>query len=228
MAYSITLDGEPIPVIVRKHPRSRRMVIRYQPRTQTLSLTLPRQVSLRQGLSFVEERRGWIAEQRRAHPALPALADGSVLTILGRDYVLRSQSGRGVARLEGGEFIVPGDPQFLKRRVQDFLKALARREITAQAWAQAARLGKKIRRIGLRDTTSHWGSCNAAAHLSFSWRLVLAPREVLEYVVCHEVAHLVHLNHSPAFWKTVEALCPGHAEARRWLKTHGARLHGLL
>jgi len=201
------------------------MVIRYQPRTHSLGLTLPRYVSIRQGLSFVEQRRLWIEKQLHSRPAPQTFSDGLVLSILGEKRIITHSGGRGVVRLTDEALVVPGNPEFLARRVRDFLKSLAKEEITILAHLQASRIDKKIGRISLRDTTSHWGSCNSSGNLSFSWRLVLAPREVLEYVVCHEVAHLKYLNHSQKFWETVEMLYPNHTIPRRWLKQHGDRLY---
>lgn len=249
-------EDEALPIRIRKHPTSRRIVIRYQPRTHSLALTLPRYASLRQGLSFIEEKRPWVISQLRAQPRPQAFAHGANISILGKSYQIQHEPGRGVARLisspsrgeDGrgasgyssvtqcphpnpppngeGIILVPGAPEFLPRRVRDFLKRLAREEITYYAHLHAERIGKKIARISLRDTSSHWGSCNSSGNLSFSWRLIFAPREVLEYVVCHEVAHLKHLNHSKAFWDTVETLFPDHVLARAWLKKHGNSLHG--
>ncbi|MBV8939567.1 MAG: M48 family metallopeptidase, partial [Alphaproteobacteria bacterium] len=121
--------------------------------------------------------------------------------------------------------LVAGEPDFVPRRVRDWLKAEARREIARRAEAHAEALGCRIRRITLRDTVSRWGSCSSDGRLSFSWRLMLAPAEVLEYVVAHEVAHLREMNHSAAFWRIVAQRCPYHAEARAWLKRHGAQLY---
>ncbi len=115
-----------------------------------------------------------------------------------------------------------GQPAHTERRVRDFLKAEARRQIVERAQAKAAIAGRKIRRISLRDTRSRWGSCASGGNLNFSWRLVLAPDGVLDYVVAHEVAHLVHMNHSPAFWQTVATLTDADVKAQRaWLRRHG-------
>lgn len=223
--YTITIEGHCLPIIIRKHPTSRRIVIRYQPLTHSLGLTLPRYATHRQGLHFIEEKRRWIADQlRERKPQIP-LTEGQVITVLGKPYILRHVGGRGVVKPEGDYLLVPGEPDFMARRVRDWVIAQAREEITRLARENGQQLGKQIRKITLRDTSSHWGSCSHDAGLSFSWRLAFAPYEVLEYVVCHEVAHLEELNHSPAFWAVVGRLCPHFRRPREWLKTHGGILY---
>jgi predicted metal-dependent hydrolase len=223
--YSFQTEGETFPIIIKRHARSRHMVIRYRAKDRVLALTLPRWVTIREGLRFVESRRVWILKQVDAHGASVPLADGGTVSVLGKALCIRHEAGRGLARIEGDALIVTGDREFLPRRVQDFLKRTAREEIVPLAMAKAEILQRKIKKISFRDTVSMWGSCGHDAQLSFSWRLVLAPREVMEYVVCHEVAHLVELNHSAAFWKIVAELCPGWEAHKQWLKAHGHSLH---
>ena len=118
-----------------------------------------------------------------------------------------------------------GDKPHIPRRVADYLKREARKDIEAAVDRHAARLGVAPRRITLRDTVSRWGSCSSTGALNFSWRLILAPPEVLDYLAAHEVAHIVHMNHSPMFWKLTRRLFPETEQAEVWLKTHGASLH---
>jgi predicted metal-dependent hydrolase len=223
--YTIDLEGEYLPVIIRKRASSRRMVIRYQPLTHSVSLTLPRYATIRQGLDFVEEKRGWIARQLQEKPSHVPFAHGQAIPLLGSHYTLHYVGGRGLTRIEGDAILVPGEISFMARRVRQFLIATAKEAIVPLAREKARELDRKLGRISLRDTVSHWGSCNHLNNLSFSWRLVLAPREVLDYVVCHEVAHLGQLNHSAAYWRTVAALCPDYEAPRQWLKDHGHSLY---
>jgi hypothetical protein len=113
----------------------------------------------------------------------------------------------------------------MPRRVADFLKREAHRDIEAAVARHARSIGVKPKRIAVRDTVSRWGSCSATGGLSFSWRLILAPPFVLDYLAAHEVAHLVHLNHSPKFWSLLRRACPETNRAEAWLKAHGANLH---
>jgi predicted metal-dependent hydrolase len=112
----------------------------------------------------------------------------------------------------------------LPRRVRDHLVALAKRDFADRARALAARLGKSVTRVGVRDPKSRWGSCSSRGALSFSWRLIFAPEPVIDYVVAHEVAHLVEMNHSPRFWRVVASLVPDSAAPRAWLKRHRMEL----
>lgn len=223
--HSITIKDEELPIVVRKHKRARRITIRYRPLTHALQLTLPRRASLRQGLHFIEQKREWIARQLEHRPLTVPFADGQAISVFGKTYALRHVGGRGVVRIENEHILVPGDAAFMARRVRDFLMVHARAEITRLVHDKAGILGKSTGKISLRDTVSCWGSCNKAGNLSFSWRLIFAPYDVLEYVVCHEVAHLAELNHSPRFWKQVMALCPEYQIRQRWLKKHGATLY---
>ncbi len=122
------------------------------------------------------------------------------------------------------EIRVRGDPLHLPRRVRDHLARLARDELARRARPLADRIGCQIARVNVRDTKSRWGSCSANGNLSFSWRLILAPEAVVDYVVAHEVAHLVEMNHGPRFWRLVDRLAPGNARQRAWLNRHRARL----
>jgi predicted metal-dependent hydrolase len=129
-------------------------------------------------------------------------------------------------RLAAEGLVVPGDPAQTGVRVATFLRVLARNRIESSVARHTAALGRRHSSITLRDTRSRWGSCTAAGGLMFSWRLIMAPPEVLDYVAAHEVAHLAEMNHSPRYWAVVSGLLPGYEVPRRWLKTHGSTLHG--
>lgn len=225
MKRNITIGDKILPIVIRKHSRSRRMVIRYRSVSNSLTLTLPRYASLRQGLSFIEEKRAWIVQQMNKKPARVEFYPGAEIPVFGNKCNVCHVGGRGVVYVENGIIFIPGQAEFMSRKLKDWLKKAARDEISRLAHIHAEKIGRKIRKIGLRDTVSHWGSCNRIGNLSFSWRLVFAPRHVLEYVVCHEVAHLAHLNHSREFWKLVAELCPGFEEARHWLHQNGDKLY---
>jgi predicted metal-dependent hydrolase len=120
---------------------------------------------------------------------------------------------------------VAGNAPHLDRRVGDYLRREARRELETASLKFAAALGVAVRRITVRDQSSRWGSCSTTGMLSFSWRLILAPSHVLDYLAAHEVAHLVEMNHSARFWRLVQRLCPDHDRAKTWLDAHGADLH---
>jgi predicted metal-dependent hydrolase len=110
-------------------------------------------------------------------------------------------------------------------RVKAFMKLQARDALAAASDRYAAAVGKSYARLSLRDTRSRWGSCSSQGVLMYSWRLIMAPPQVLDYVAAHEVAHLVEMNHSQAFWDVVEDIFPNHKPCRKWLREHGDKLH---
>ena len=131
---------------------------------------------------------------------------------------------RGGAWIEGSDIIVTGAADFLRRRVYDFLRAEARRRILPLVAQKSALAGLRPLRVTMKDTRSRWGSCAPNGSLAFSWRLVMAPPFVQDYVAAHEVAHLRHMNHGKRFWRLVDRLTPHTAEAIAWLRLEGSRL----
>ena len=147
------------------------------------------------------------------------------LLVEGRAFVLTQGPQRGSVTLSGDEIVVPGAPERAALRVATFLKALARDRLSQASDRYAAQIGRKYKSLTLRDTRSRWGSCTADGSLMYSWRLIMAPPAVLDYVAAHEVSHLAEMNHSDRFWAVVEGLMPDYAPRRKWLKEHGGRLH---
>jgi predicted metal-dependent hydrolase len=152
--------------------------------------------------------------------------EGAVVPVLGVPHLICRESDRLAppVAIADGEIRVRGDPAHLSRRVRDHLKLLAAREFARRARELATRVERRIARVTVRDTRSRWGSCSSTGALSFSWRLVLAPDAIIDYVVAHEVAHLVEMNHGPRFWQLVRSLTPDTATPRAWLKRHRNRL----
>ena len=144
---------------------------------------------------------------------------------MGKTYSLRHVGGRGVVRIEGDELLVPGEKEFMQRRVGTWLKKMALEEISKRAHEKASAIGTTVRCVRVRDNSSCWGSCTRGGNLSFSWRLIFASEAVLDYVVCHEVAHRLEHNHSPRFWVVVESLCPQWRSSYEWLHEHGKTLY---
>ena len=154
-----------------------------------------------------------------------ALEAGARLPLRGKLHEIRA-AARGPAPVwcEDGIIWVRGDAAHAGRRVLDFLKRQARATFETRALYHAAKLGVAPSRITVRDTASRWGSCSSTRSLSFSWRLILAPDFVLDYVVAHEVAHLKEMNHSPRFWAHVRSLVADIEAPQTWLKVHGREL----
>ncbi|SMF62910.1 hypothetical protein SAMN06265365_12254 [Tistlia consotensis] len=229
----LTFEGREVPLELRVSPRARRLSLRLDPGRGGLVLTLPEGLPVARGLDFVERQSGWIAGRLAQLPPRVPFADGAVLPILGADHQIRHAPwARAAVWQDGGLLWVSGAAEHLPRRVTDWLKSEARRQVARRAREKAAGLPalaetrriRQLGRIAVRETTSRWGSCTARGDLSFCWRLVLAPEAVLDYVVAHEVAHLAHLDHSPAFWRLCRQLTGEADRSRDWLRHHGMRL----
>ncbi len=214
------------PVSIRVNPRARRLLLRIDAASRQVELVLPKGVPLEHGLKFLAAQRGWIAARLLALPMPVPFAEGAIVPVFGVPHRIRCETDPAAppVAILGGEIRVRGDPAHLARRVRDHLVRLAREDLTRRARLCAARIGRPVTRVGVRDTKSRWGSCSAKGSLSFSWRLVLMPEAVVDYVVAHEVAHLAEMNHGPRFWRLVRSLTPDPAMPRAWLKRHRGRL----
>ena len=209
----------------QRSPRARRISLRIDPRRGAVVITLPLRGSVRAGRAMLRDHAGWIGERLDALPAKLLLADGAAIPIGGVPHPVRHLPGaRGGAWIEGGEIRVSGDPAFLPRRVGDLLRAEARRRLAPMAQDKAAIIGLRPSRVTCKDTSSRWGSCSSNGVLMFSWRLLMAPDFVQDYVVAHEVAHLRHMNHGAGFWALVRDLTPHVDSGPEWLRTDGAAL----
>lgn len=223
----LLLDGREVPVTVRRNRRARRLILRLDPQTGGAVVTLPWTLPKAAAYAMVREKAGWVLARLKRQPAPVAFADGAEVPFLGEPHRVRHvPERRGTVRREGGEILVTGGTEHLPRRLEDWLKKEARREIAERVRRKSLLLGRAAGRVTLRDTRSRWGSCAANGNLNFSWRLVLAPEFVLDYVVAHEVAHLKVRDHGPRFWRAVEDLTPHAKEAKAWLNRHGSALHG--
>lgn len=221
----VVTPAGPVEIDVRASPRARRVSLKFDPSTDVFELVVPPRASVKQAVGFAQQQAPWLAARLRDLTPRVPFAPGSVIPILGHSYWIQHFAERGPpVFIKHGEVMVSGAPEHLSRRIQDFLRGRARAEIVPRAHAMAARLGRKVRRVSLRDPKTRWGSCAANGDLAFSWRLVLAPAHVLTYVVAHEVAHLAEMNHSKRFWATVDRLVPDAERAKDWLKRHGKSL----
>ncbi len=214
-----------IPVRWKPSARARRVSLRVCPAAGEVVLTMPPRAGRRAGLALLREHEGWVRARLDALAPKRAFAPGAEVMLEGEAHVIHHDpAARGGAFLDGRSIVVAGGRDFLGRRVTDFLRAEARRRVLALVGAHAARLGVAPRAVRVKDTRSRWGSCAPDGTLGFSWRLVMAPRWVMDYVAAHEVAHLRELNHSPRFWTLVDALTPHHAAAVAWLRAEGPAL----
>lgn len=229
----LTFAGREVPLELRVSSRARRLSLRLDPGRGGLVLTLPEGLPVEHGLDFLDRQSGWIAGRLAQLPQRVPFADGALVPILGVEHRIRHAPwARGAVWTDSGLLWVAGATEHMARRVTDYLKAEARRQVARRSREKAALLpelagGSRVRalgRIAVRETSSRWGSCTARGDLSYCWRLVLAPEGVLDYVVAHEVAHLVHLDHSPAFWRLCRLLAGDCDASRAWLRHNGARL----
>ncbi|HEV2185927.1 MAG TPA: SprT family zinc-dependent metalloprotease [Stellaceae bacterium] len=214
------------PISIRVSPRARRLSLRVDAAKRGIELVLPRRFSPETALHFVSSHRGWIAARIAAMPPPRHLGEGASVPVFGVPHRVRHERDPAAppVAIADGEIRVKGDPAHLPRRVRDHLTALAKRDFAARARTTAARIGKSVTRVGVRDPRSRWGSCSSKGALSFSWRLVLAPEAVIDYVVAHEVAHLVEMNHGARFWRLVASLVPDVDKSRAWLRRHRLEL----
>ncbi|MBT5778783.1 MAG: M48 family metallopeptidase [Rhodospirillaceae bacterium] len=218
-------DGRDIELLLRRSARARHVMLRIDDANGEVELVLPRRAAICDGLAFADSKAGWIAARLNALPPTVPFRPGSVLPVLGDSIALmRPLNGAKRVRRSGGALQVPGDGDAFAGRVRRWLIAEARREIGARAHRLALEVERPIKRLAIRDPATRWGSCSAAGGLSFSWRLILAPPEVLDYVVAHEIAHLRHMNHGRRFWSLVEKMAGDCSAHRTWLRRNGTLL----
>ncbi|WES29552.1 M48 family metallopeptidase [Varunaivibrio sulfuroxidans] len=222
---NLKIAGRDVALRIRRHARARRMILRIDPKDGAVVVTLPPYGAADDAVRMARDRADWIGARLDRRPAPIMFVEGGNVPVLGRDHVVRRDPRVLGARIEAGTIVIAGRPEHTARRVRDALIRRARDEIVRRVGEKTAQAGLKAGRIALKDTRSRWGSCAANGNLNFSWRLVMAPEFVLDYVIAHEVAHLGYHNHGPAFWRLVEVLCPGLDAARAWLRAHGATLH---
>lgn len=227
----VTHDGRLVRVAVMRSTSARRITLRVRAATRDVVVTLPRRASLAAARSFVESHADWIGARLARLPQAAPFVHGGCVPLRGVEHEIVHEPGaRGVVTCRDGEarrprLCVSGDARHLARRLADFLKREARRDLEAAVARHCATLAVRAESVTLRDTTSRWGSCTAQGALNFSWRLIMAPPFVLDYLAAHEVAHLVHHDHSARFWTLTRRLAPETDRAEAWLRAQGAGLH---
>jgi predicted metal-dependent hydrolase len=235
-SFEVRHDGSTYKVVLKRVASARRYTLRVKDASGEIVLTMPTRGSLTEARAFAERQGAWIGARLRRLPQAIALEPGAMIPLRGIPHeIVHSQTRRGTVWVEakGPQLLSPaelrlcvaGDHAHVARRLRDFLKREAKRDLEAAVLHYTRELDLPNRSVGLRDTSSRWGSCSSAGSLNFSWRLILAPAYVLDYLAAHEVAHLVHMNHSARFWKLTRKLCPATDRAEAWLKAHGKQLH---
>jgi predicted metal-dependent hydrolase len=230
-AVEIVFDRQIYLVRLRRHRQARRYTLRIQAATREVVLTLPPRGTVKEAHAFAKKHGAWIAARLGRLPEAVPFGHGIVVPLRGVPHrVVHRRGVRGTVWTEtdgnGREVIcVAGDAAHVSRRLGDYLRRQAKRDLEAASRRYAAKLGVTIKRITIRDQISRWGSCSTTGALSYSWRLILAPSYVLDYLAAHEVAHLMEMNHSARFWRLVQKLYPNIDRAKAWLDVYGTDLH---
>jgi predicted metal-dependent hydrolase len=222
----LQVGEEMLPLVIRRHQRAKRICLRYNPTSHAISLTLPRHTRVGDGLIFLMQKSEWLVETLRDMPCKKQIKPGVVIPLLGKRVRIKHDPDLKRSWVIRDDVLyVSGERSEFPERVTAALKKIASQTLTSLSVRYAVEVGRRLNRVSVRDTRSRWGSCSSTARLSFSYRLIFAPKEVMEYVVAHEVAHLRHMNHSTAFWNCVESICPDYDAAKDWLKLHGKDLY---
>lgn len=214
----------PIPVIVKRSARARRFSLRISNKTGAISLTVPRFAAMKEAVKFAQEQEGWMRKHLASQIQPEQVALGRRILFDGQYCSIVTGQGR-TARFEDGQLFVPGVEAKVGAKLAAYFKTLARERLVGASKHYAGLLGEDIGRVTLRDTRSRWGSCTSDGNLMYSWRLIMAPRSVQNYVAAHEVCHLIEMNHSVAYWDLVESIFPEYKTHRGWLKKNGTLLH---
>ena len=223
--YEIVKLGMPeISILVNYSQRAKNYSIHISNINNMAKLTIPINGSYHQAITFAKSRETWIRNKLANH--LPEMSPefGSELLYQGQKLIIKKSKDRLVYK-DGNGLYVSCESNQLQGKLKGFLKSQARDHLDFISKKYSSVLGKKYNRLTLRDTRSRWGSCTSKGHLMYSWRLIMAPPEVLNYVAAHEVSHLLHLNHSNQFWDTVSYLMPDFKYHKDWLKKNGQSLH---
>lgn len=229
----ITSSGEKIPIVITVRRGLRNITLRpHAGDNRQIDISRPWIASNAMAMKFVEQKRRWLERFFANAPIKRHIQSGDSFEFLGTNitviYDAKIRANRFVSNDDGtGTLVVGGDSQMIENRVRMFIKSELLTRIKEIIRTTPRDLWP--RRICLRDTSSRWGSRSTTGTISFSWRLGLAPYDVMRYVVMHELAHVRHMDHSPEFWATVRELYGfGVERARRWLNTNGAHLHEIL
>jgi predicted metal-dependent hydrolase len=221
-------------ISVRRVKGARRFTLRVRAANRDVVLTMPPRGRLEDAREFAEQHGAWIGARIHRLPRAIPFSHGSIVPFRGLDHtIVHKPEMRGGVWIETlsesektiNQICTSGEAVHIDRRIHDFLKKQAKSDIVEAVNRHSSVIGVKPRQISLRDTSSRWGSCSTTGNLNFSWRLILAPSYVLNYLAAHEVAHLRYLNHSTKFWELTRQLCPSTDSAEAWLRAHGAELY---
>ncbi|GAB6853366.1 M48 family metallopeptidase [Asaia astilbis] len=221
-------DALPWPVFWRRSTRARRVSLRIDPIERRVIVTCPPSIALKRAKAFLAQHRSWIDEKLAALPDALSLAPGSNLVLNDQSLVLsHAPEQRRPASLDGDRLIIGGPIERFEARAVCFLRQIAGMTLPEQLRRHAASMACTPSSIVCSAARTRWGSCTRTGKIMLNWRLVLMPATVRDYVIIHELAHLIHFDHSQAFWQHVERFHPERREAQNWLRHHGTRLLSL-
>lgn len=225
--WILEISGRQVPVELRSNPRARRVTLRADAAQGVIRLSLHPRTSAARALALLDTHSDWVAARVATWPTPSRFGPGETVPVEGRDILIDWSPTRPRAPIVEEERLIVGGPiDSLPGRIERFLRTRAKLVLTAETQELAARVGRPVAAVAVRDTASRWGSCTGDGRIAYSWRLILAPPAVRRYVAAHEVAHLAHMNHGPEFWALTEELYEQDVKApRRWLKRHGPSLH---
>lgn len=230
---TVEVGGRNVPITIKENQRATRITLRIEPGGKALKLTIPYGLHHAQVDEFLNRHQGWLESRLSKFAAHAGIADGATINIRGVSHrIEHTGSLRGVTHLaqdaEGLPVLrVSGLPEHTGRRIATFLKKEARIDLERLVALHAKSVGRPVRSIAFKDTRSRWGSCSHEGNLSFSWRIIMAPESVIDYLAAHEVAHLREMNHGPKFWALCKKLCPDMEASKAWLKQNGSQLHAI-
>ncbi len=224
MVTVFTCQGEDIPLKYKPSQRAKRLSLRLSPKDVSLVLTVPPRTTHSQIISFLSRCTPWVENQLKKVAKTISIKPGEKVSLHGTMFECTVDPLRRKPALCQATQTLRLPPRCGQKDIHDVFKKMAIETLTPYVEKAAMVLGQRIEKVSIRDTKSRWGSCSTSKTISLSWRLILAPPEVAYYVCIHEAAHLLHMNHSPAFWKVVGGLCPEYKSCQKWLKAHGPSL----
>ena len=216
-------DYPTIVATLRRSPQAKRLSLRISSLDGRITITGPNFVPETTFQEFLDSKADWILANHKQIECV-TVDDGATVPVFGKPHVIGIANIRKIS-LEDDQILIPQCNSSIGAQVKGLLKSLARDHLAQASDHYAQRIGYKYQGLRLRDTRSRWGSCSSDGYLMYSWRLIMAPSSVLNYVAAHEVAHLVEMNHSKYFWSVVHNICGDYAGSRDWLRTHGNQLH---
>ncbi len=227
-AAEVVIDGAPVEITVRVSSRARNYRLSLPNNGRPL-LTVPKFGRWSEAKIFLDRHTPWLAERIETSAKPVAFVRGAIVPLRGVNHrIVPTGRVRGIVEVGEHEgelaLLVPGDAEHRARRLTDWLKAEAAEELERRCSLHATALGVTFKSISMRSQSTRWGSCSSSGKLNFNWRLILAPPFVLDYVAAHEVAHLIEMNHSQAFWDVVTRTLPTMEDGREWLRVNGRQL----